>query len=204
MSVSVSQRPPHFREKAAATCQQNCHEALALRLSPFHFLLTTVCSDPASWMYLLDRCLALCWPVFLFCFSFHVLSGEAPGNWPLLKLCRVRVWPVLPHFSLQVQVENGLLSKLVCSTHLEITTPFFLPHAPSLALFCYHFSPNWCQTPRAGGSLLVKSKPIDVAIHSPPSVKAITLLFARFALYGGAIPRGDGSLTQEYAWVEKN
>lgn len=45
---------------------------------------------------------------------------------------------------------------------------------------------------------------MDVAIHSPLRVKAITLLFAWFALYGGAVPRGDGSLTQEYAWVEKN
>lgn len=87
---------------------------------------------------------------------------------------------------------------------MEIKTSFFSPHAPSLSLFCYHFSPNRCQTPRAGGSLLVKSEPIDVAIHYPLSVKAITLLFAWFALYGGAIPRGDGSLTQEYAWVEKN
>lgn len=74
----------------------------------------------------------------------------------------------------------------------------------SLLSFCHLFSPNLYQTPRAGRSLLVKSELIDVDIQSPPSVKAITLLFAWFALCGGAIPHGDGTLTQEYAWVEKN
>lgn len=35
MSVSASHRPPHFREQAVATCQQNRHEALALWLAAF-------------------------------------------------------------------------------------------------------------------------------------------------------------------------
>lgn len=75
----------------------------------------------------------------------------------------------------------------------------------SLSLVCdLNFSPDWCQAAVAEASLLAKSEPIDVAIYSPPSVETITLVFAWFALYGGAVPLGDESLAQDYAWVEKN
>lgn len=66
--------------------------------------------------------------------------------------------------------------------------PFFSPNRSSLSPFCCLFSPNPYQTLRAGRSLLVKSELVAVDIHSPPSVKGITLLFAWLALCGGAIP----------------
>lgn len=108
-------------------------------------------------------------------------------------------------FFLQTQVENETLSKLTCHK----VTPgdqetFLLSQQIQLVSIFPFFSPNLYQTPRVGGSLLVESELTDADIHSPPSVKAITLLFAWFASCGGVIPHGDGSLRQEYAWVEKN
>lgn len=201
MSVSVSQRPPHFREKGCGWCQQNCHEAHWL--SPSQFLLTGRCWDPAPQVYLPDRCLALRWADFLFCFCFRLLSVE--GSWPLLKLCWVRVWPGLPHFSLQVQVENEILSKPVCGkVTLGDQDSFLLAPQTLLTFILLPFEPKPVSDCQSRHKLVSQVRTHSVAIHSPLRVKAITLLFAWFALYGGAIPRGDGSLTQEYAWVEKN
>lgn len=90
---------------------------------------------------------------------------------------------------------------------MEIKIPLFSPNKSSLSPFFQFFffkAQTPIRPPRVVESLLVESELIDVDIHSPPCVKAITLLFAWCALCGGVIPLGDGSLTQEYAWVEKN
>lgn len=150
---------------------------------------------------------ALYWSVLIY-FSFHLSmckGSKLAIIWPLVKLSGIRVWQILPLFPPNTSWKWNPLETNMSQSN--IWTSRFLSSLltnPACLHFSIFFSPNLYQTPRAGESLLAKSELMDVGIHSPLSVKAITLLFAWFALCGGAIPHGDGSLTQEYAWVEKN